>query len=143
MSIFTDILKEATAVRARPASRPPSRASPHARRSPSPPTASCSRSRLTGDYYGYQSAAVQTIIEVPLAIVGYPRHGKTRIAIASARHHVRGGRPGPGHLPAVVRLDPWEREFQGQFPDLRIASVKGTKARNVEDKVATSPSTPT
>lgn len=88
------------------------------------------------DYYGYQAAAVQTIIEFRRAIVGYaPGMGKTRIAIASVRHHVReeGGRA-IVICPPSLRLDPWEREFQGQFPDLRIASVKGTKARNVEDK---------
>lgn len=138
MSIFTDILKEATAVASGEASEQATVEGFAARSALTEPTDGFVLPLPADgcDYYGYQSAAVQTIIEFRRAIVGYaPGMGKTRIAIASARHHVReeGGRV-LVICPPSLRLDPWEREFQGQFPDLRIASVKGTKARNVEDK---------
>lgn len=138
MSIFTDILKEATAVASGEASEQATVEGFAARSALTEPTDGFTLPLPADgyDYYGYQSAAVQTIIEFRRAIVGYaPGMGKTRIAIASARHHVReeGGRV-IVICPPSLRLDPWEREFQGQFPDLRIVSVKGTKARIVEDQ---------
>lgn len=138
MSIFADILKEATAAATGEAIEQAAVEGFAARSALTEPTDGFTLPLPADgfDYYGYQAAAVQTIIEFRRAIVGYaPGMGKTRIAIASARHHVReeGGKV-IVICPPSLRLDPWEREFQGQFPDLRIVSVKGTKARNVEDQ---------
>lgn len=138
MSIFVDILKEATAAATGEAIEQAAVEGFAARSALTEPTDGFTLPLPADgfDYYGYQAAAVQTIIEFRRAIVGYaPGMGKTRIAIASARHHVReeGGKV-IVICPPSLRLDPWEREFQGQFPDLRIVSVKGTKARNVEDQ---------
>ena len=138
MSIFADILKEATAAATGEAIEQAAVEGFAARSALTEPTDGFTLPLPADgfDYYGYQAAAVQTIIEFRRAIVGYaPGMGKTRIAIASARHHVReeGGRV-IVICPPSLRLDPWEREFQGQFPDLRIVSVKGTKARIVEDQ---------
>jgi len=124
MSIFADILKEATAAATGEAIEQAAVEGFAARSALTEPTDGFTLPLPADgfDYYGYQAAAVQTIIEFRRAIVGYaPGMGKTRIAIASARHHVReeGGKV-IVICPPSLRLDPWEREFQGQFPDLRI-----------------------
>ena len=83
---------------------------------------------------GYQLAAVEAVTRLygdtfARGIVGFaPGMGKTIVAQAAVAHHLanHGGRA-ICVVPPTLKLDPWVREFNKEFPHLKVALVEGQK----------------
>lgn len=81
------------------------------------------------ELYGYQSAAVETILKFRRAIIGFaPGLGKTAVALTAIAALAAQGERTVIVVPPSLRVDPWQREAARLFPGLRVAIVEGTKA---------------
>jgi superfamily II DNA or RNA helicase len=79
--------------------------------------------------YGFQAAAVETILTFRRAILGFaPGMGKTPTALAAIAALAAKGQRSIVVVPPSLRIDPWAREAARLFPGLRVAVVEGTKA---------------
>jgi SWI/SNF-related matrix-associated actin-dependent regulator 1 of chromatin subfamily A len=84
--------------------------------------------------YGYQSAAVETILTFRRAIIGFaPGLGKTAVALSAIAALADQGKRTVVVVPPSLRVDPWQREAARLFPGLRVALVEGTKAAPLPD----------
>ena len=91
--------------------------------------------------YSYQWAAVESLLLFSRAILGFePGMGKTLIAQTVVANLVAQGRKVLVVVPPSLRVDPWEREFAAEFPQLRVRIVEGRKVddRTAEKLLATS-----
>jgi SNF2 family DNA or RNA helicase len=79
--------------------------------------------------HGYQWAAVESALLFRRTVVGFePGMGKTLIAMTVTANLVAEGRKVVVVVPPTLRIDPWERGFAAQYPDLRVKLVSGRKA---------------
>ena len=84
--------------------------------------------------YGYQAAAVETILTFRRAIIGFaPGMGKTPTALTAVAALADQGQRTVIVVPPSLRVDPWQREAARLFPGLRVAIVEGTKAAPLPD----------
>lgn len=81
---------------------------------------------LTISPYGYQTAAVETILKFRKAVLGFaPGMGKTVVAQCVIAAAVAEGGRALVVVPPSLRIDPWVREFAKEFPHLRVELVEG------------------
>lgn len=84
--------------------------------------------------YGYQAAAVETILLHKRAVLGFdPGMGKTPVALAAIAALAQQGQRTLVVVPPSLRVDPWQREAARQYPNLRVAVVTGQKAAALPD----------
>lgn len=88
----------------------------------------------TKTLYGYQAAAVETILGKRRAVLGYePGLGKTAIMQAVAAAAVADGGRALCIVPPSLTYSPWVQDFAADYPHLRVAVVKGRKAEAFPD----------
>lgn len=84
--------------------------------------------------YGYQVAAVETILTFRRAILGFaPGMGKTPTALTAIAALAAQGQRTIVVVPPSLRIDPWQREAARLFPHLKVAVVEGTKSAPLPD----------
>ena len=86
------------------------------------------------DLYGYQKAAVETILEHHNVVLGLePGMGKTIVALSAVAALAAKGHRTLVIVPPSLRVDPWQRDAAKRFPHLRVAIVEGTKSAPLPD----------
>lgn len=84
--------------------------------------------------YGYQEAAVETILKFRSVILGFaPGMGKTPTALTAIAALAAEGKRSIVVVPPSLRVDPWKREAARFFPNLRVEMVEGTKKADLPD----------
>lgn len=82
---------------------------------------------------GFQLAAAEAVLRFGRGVIGFaPGMGKTLPAqlVAAERHAATGART-VAIVPPTLRLDPWVREFNKEFPSLKVVLLEGRKAGEV------------
>lgn len=84
--------------------------------------------------YGYQAAAVETILQHRRVLLGLqPGLGKTVILQSVAAAQAAEGGRTLVVVPPSLRTSPWAQDFAADFPHLRVAVVEGQKAAPFPD----------
>lgn len=88
----------------------------------------------TKSLYGYQQAAVETILQHRRVLLGLqPGLGKTAIMQAVSAALAAEGRRTLVIVPPSLRVSPWAQEYAADYPHLRVALVTGRTAEPFPD----------
>jgi RecA/RadA recombinase len=94
----------------------------------------------TKDPHGYQWAAVESILLHGKAVVGFePGMGKTLVAMTAVANLVAQGRKAVICVPPSLRIDPWERGFALDFPEVRTCLLTGRETNEKKPSTVIAP----